>query len=152
MADHDGMSVIVRVVTRWLFGLILAFGLAVAMTGHLTPGGGFAGGVVLAGGLVLLVLAFGRQLGLAATIGRLSSSLDAVGALGFLAMAVFGYLTGQFFERWITLGAPFTIGSTPFIVLMNVAILLKVAAGIFAGFLALVAFGRLAADREGGEK
>ena len=150
MADQGGMSVIVRVVTRWLFGLILAFGLAVALFGHLNPGGGFPGGVVLACGMVLLVLAFGRDLGLAAVLGRLSSSFDAVGALGFLGMAVFGYLAGHFLQRWIAQGAPFTLASTPFIVLMNLAILVKVAAGIFAGFLALVAFGRFVVGEGGG--
>ena len=145
------MSSIVKVVTRWLLGGVFVFGLAVALFGHLSPGGGFAGGVVLACGFVLATLAFGAAEPPASRFGRLSSSLDATGALAFLAIAILGYHAGHFFERWIATGEPFTVGSTPFIVLANLAILLKVAAGVFAGFLALAVFRPEGAGSGGGE-
>ena len=90
-----GMSMIVRVVARWLFGLILVYGLAVAVFGHLTPGGGFAGGVILAGGLALAVLAFGAKQGPAGVFRRWAASLDGVGALAFLTLALLGLFTGH---------------------------------------------------------
>jgi multisubunit Na+/H+ antiporter MnhB subunit len=150
MTEREGMSTIVRVVTRWLLGFVFVFGLAVALFGHLSPGGGFAGGVVLACGFVLATLAFGGRTGPIALVGRIASSLDAVGALAFLAVAVLGYAAGHFFQRWIARGELFTLGSATFIVLMNVAILVKVGAGVFAGFLALVVFGRLGPEEGGG--
>ena len=150
MNETGGMSTIVRTVTRWLLGLILVFGLAVALFGHLAPGGGFAGGVVLACGFVLATLAFGGRAGPARFFGRLTSTLDATGALAFLAIALLGYLAGCFFTRWVACGETFTLGSTPFIVLSNAAIFLKVGSGIFAGFLALAVFGSVAGGQEGG--
>ena len=136
-----GMSIIVKVVTRWIFALTLVFGLGVAFFGHLTPGGGFAGGVVIACAFVMATLAFGTKEGPAAWMRRMASTLDAVGALSFLAIALVGFLGGHFLQRWIGLGETFTLGSTWFVVLMNMAILLKVGAGLFAAFAAIALFG-----------
>ena len=148
MPNQDGMSTIVQVVVRWLFGLIIVFGLAVALFGHMTPGGGFAGGVILACGFVLATLAFGAKQGPAAWLTRAASTLDATGALGFLVVGILGFTAGVFLQRWIALGEPFTLGSTWFVVFMNLAILLKVGAGLFAGFMAVVAFGKLGRQLE----
>lgn len=43
--------------TRMLLPLILLFGAYVFVNGHLTPGGGFQGGAILASGMLLLLLA-----------------------------------------------------------------------------------------------
>ena len=148
MSDTQGMSIIVRVVTRWLFGLTLMFGMAVALFGHITPGGGFAGGTIVACAFVLAILAFGGQRGPGAVFGRWASSLDAVGALTFLVLAVLGYTAGSLLHQWTGRGALFTLGSAPSLVLLNLAILLKVGAGLFAGFMALALFDQ-ATETEG---
>ena len=59
-----GMTPIVQAVSGWVKGFILVFGIYLVLYGHLTPGGGFGGGVVLAMAFVLLVLAFGKEEGL----------------------------------------------------------------------------------------
>ncbi|MDJ0521776.1 MAG: MnhB domain-containing protein [Planctomycetota bacterium] len=151
MSDQQGMSLIVRVVTRWLFGLILVFGLAVALFGHLTPGGGFAGGTIVACAFVLAILAFGGARGPGATFARWASSLDATGALAFLALAILGYTAGAFLHQWAGKGEAFTLGSTPSIVLLNLAILLKVGAGLFAGFIAVALFEQTAESGKGAD-
>jgi len=56
-----GMTVIVKTVSSWVKVLIFLFGIYIILFGHLTPGGGFAGGVILASSYVLLMLAFGRK-------------------------------------------------------------------------------------------
>ena len=38
-----GMTLIVKTITALLIGFILLFGFYVILTGHLSPGGGFAG-------------------------------------------------------------------------------------------------------------
>ena len=43
--SRDGMSLIVRTICRWLKGFILLYGIHIILYGHLTPGGGFAGGI-----------------------------------------------------------------------------------------------------------
>ena len=41
--------------------MIFLYGIYVIVHGHLTPGGGFAGGVILAGSFILLILAYGSD-------------------------------------------------------------------------------------------
>ena len=41
----SGMTVIVKTITRWVKVFIFLFGAYIIVTGHLSPGGGFAGGV-----------------------------------------------------------------------------------------------------------
>jgi len=51
------MSKIVRYSADMLFGAILIFGFYIILHGHLTPGGGFQGGAVLATGAALVIVA-----------------------------------------------------------------------------------------------
>lgn len=149
-SDREGLSVIVQVVTRWILVLIVVYGFGVACFGHLTPGGGFAGGVVIACGFVLATLAFGGRAGPAAAFHRRVAALDAAGALVYLGMAALGWTVGHFMQAWTPRGAEFTLASAPFLVVLNLAILLKVGAGLFAGFMALVLFDRAIETPESG--
>ena len=56
-----GMTIIVKAISSWVKVLIFLFGIYIVIFGHLTPGGGFAGGVILASSYVLLMLAFGKE-------------------------------------------------------------------------------------------
>ncbi|MHC4759697.1 MAG: MnhB domain-containing protein [Planctomycetota bacterium] len=56
-----GMTVIVKNISSWVKVLIFIFGIYLIVFGHLSPGGGFPGGVVLASSFILLMLAFGRE-------------------------------------------------------------------------------------------
>ena len=59
--EHDkGMSVIVKTITRFTVGLILLYGIYILTHGHLSPGGGFAGGVISALSFIHLMLAYGK--------------------------------------------------------------------------------------------
>ena len=51
------MSKLVRTSADLLFPFIFVFGFYVVLHGHLTPGGGFQGGAVLATGFILLFVA-----------------------------------------------------------------------------------------------
>jgi multisubunit Na+/H+ antiporter MnhB subunit len=42
-------------------GLIFVYGAYIVTHGHLTPGGGFAGGALIAGAFILLILANGSE-------------------------------------------------------------------------------------------
>ena len=52
------MTKIVRTTADLFFPFCLVFGLYVVIHGHLTPGGGFQGGAVVASGVMLLILAY----------------------------------------------------------------------------------------------
>lgn len=133
-----GMTVIVRTVTRLTVGLILLFGIYLVLHGHISPGGGFSGGVVIALAFVHLVLAFGRR-GTATGLSESAAGrIESIGALAFLVLGLFGLMAGYFLLNFLHKGEPFTVASAGFIPLCNIAICLKVGAGLFAVFLALV--------------
>jgi len=96
--SQNGMSVIVRTVTRMIYGLAIVFGFYVIMHGHLTPGGGFQGGAVVASAFALLLVAFGT----AGVKGRLNKhllqTLEEIGALAFLGLGFAGLGTAFFYN------------------------------------------------------
>lgn len=147
MASKEaGMTLIVKTITRFTVGLILLYGIYIVLHGHLTPGGGFAGGVIIALSFVHLLLAFGRDQALRKLNQTRASFVESIGALLFLSVALAGFAGGFFFYNFfLNKGGPFTLFSAGIIPLCNIAICLKVGAGLFAIFLTLVLF-------NGGEK
>ena len=139
MKQH-GMTSIVKNTARLVSGFIAVFGLYVALTGHLGPGGGFAGGVILAASGILILLAFGRRYTTTIITERIVHVADAAGASVFLLVAVMGFLVGSFFANFIPTGEPHHLNSGGAIPISNLAILVKVGAGLFGAFLALSAF------------
>ncbi len=137
-----GMTSIVKTVVRFALGIIVIFGAYIVLYGHLTPGGGFAGGVILACGYIVLTLAFGRQIALRKMNNKAASILDTSGVLAFLAIGLLGYTGGYFFLNFLGRGKMFDLVSAGTIPLCNIAIGLKVTASLFAIFLALSIFGR----------
>ena len=138
----EGMTFIVKSITRILVAIIFLFGIYITVYGHLTPGGGFAGGIMLACGLILITLAFGKNTALKKLSDFWASLLDNLGALTFWSLALLGYTGGYFFMNFIERSDPFGLFSAGTILFANIAIGLKVFASIFAVFLTLTIFGR----------
>ncbi len=92
-----GMTLIVKTITRITIGLILLFGIYIILHGHLSPGGGFAGGVIVALSFVHMMLAFGKDVAVAKISRNLASNLESIGAIMFLTVALLGFLGGSFF-------------------------------------------------------
>ena len=135
----SGMSLIVKTITRLTVGLILLYGIYIVIHGHISPGGGFAGGVIIALSLIHLMLAFGKDLVLKKVSKAAASLFESIGALMFLAIALTGFIGGYFFLNFFTnKGEPFKLFSAGIIPLCNIAISLKVGAGLFAIFVVLV--------------
>ncbi len=138
------MSVVVRTVTRFLLPAVVMFGAYVIMHGHVTPGGGFQGGAVIASAVALVVVAFGAQ-----RLRRHKETLavlEDVGALTFVVLAFLGLGVTFFFNSLAGAGGLFgreiaapelLPGSHPgglntggMLALMNWAVGLKVLAGL----------------------
>jgi multicomponent Na+:H+ antiporter subunit B len=135
-----GMTLIVKTITRLTVGLILLFGIYIVLHGHLTPGGGFAGGVIIALSFIHLMLAFGKGIALKKLSEVRASFLESLGAILFLSIAILGFAAGYFFLNFFPdKGEPFSFFSAGIIPLCNIAISFKVGAGLFAVFVALVA-------------
>jgi len=143
-----GMTVIVKSISSWVKILIFLFGIYITIFGHLTPGGGFAGGVILACSYILLILAFGREFAEENLSLPVASKLDCVGALLFAAVALFGLFYGAaaFFYNFLHQEIqadkvkPLELVSAGTIPLSNIAICLKVGASLFLVFLVLSTF------------
>ncbi len=139
----EGMGEIVRTVARWLNGIILTYGIYIVLYGHITPGGGFAGGVIIACGFILLTLAGGQEQGLSFFSKKAASALDSIGVLLFLALALVAiWATGTFLENFIGTSerARFTLFSGGIMPIANVGLGLKVASSLFLAFTVLAAF------------
>jgi len=142
MNNSEGMSMIVKTVTRWLKGFLLLYGIYIVLYGHLTPGGGFAGGVIVACAFILLTLAEGQRIGFKTLNKTTASELDSVGALIFLGVAVAGiFVAGAFFKNFIATAVAdrFNLISAGVIPICNIGIGLKVGASLFVVFTILAA-------------
>ena len=138
-----GPSIVVKTVARWVVAFIFLYGLYIVAYGHLSPGGGFAGGVILACAFMLEVLAWGKGSALAAFPFRIAKRLDSAGALLFLALALLGFLfAGGFFVNVIqklSPGRPLALFNGGIIPLSNIAIAIKVCASLFLVMVVLSA-------------
>ena len=99
-----------------LLPLILLFGIYVFLHGHLTPGGGFQGGVIIASGLFLALVA-----GLAKELPHeLLNRLETAAGLGYVAVGLLGiWLAAGFLDpRFLPageFGALLSAGAIPLI-------------------------------------
>ena len=122
--------------TRLLVPLIALFGAYVFLNGHLTPGGGFQGGAIIASAVLLLLLTDpARRLG-----HRLIAATEAVSGLAYVAIGLLGIaLAGGFLDnRILPLGEFGSILSAGAIPLIYALIGLKVGAE-FSSILASLA-------------
>jgi len=137
-----GMTPVVKTVVRFAIGIIFMFGWYIILYGHLTPGGGFAGGTILACGYVILTLAFGKELGMRKMSDMAASIIDNTCALLFVVVPIIGIAFGYFFLNFPPHGKPFNLVSAGVIPLYNIIIGLKITSSLFAIFMALSIFGR----------
>jgi multicomponent Na+:H+ antiporter subunit B len=133
-----GMTLIVKTITRLTVGLILLYGIYIVLHGHLSPGGGFPGGVIIGLSFIHLMLAFGKDTALKRLNQVRASFFESLGAIMFLGIALLGFFGGYFFLNILKKGEPFSLFSAGIIPLCNIAICLKVGAGLFLIFVALV--------------
>jgi len=130
----QGMTIIVKTISSWVKVLIVLFGIYIILFGHLTPGGGFAGGVILASSYVLLMLAFGGEFVKKDLPLSLVAKLDCLGAFMFILIAILGLVFGgAFFVNFLVekYGQPLHLLSAGTIPFSNIAIGLKVGASLF---------------------
>jgi len=121
----------VRVLGLGLTPPTVLFGIYVISHGHLTPGGGFQGGVVLATGVLLIYLAGElddlHSLYTEAALER----AEAIGAGGFVAVGLLGAATGSaFLDNVFPLGKTGTIFSAGTVPLINLSVGIEIAAGL----------------------
>lgn len=125
-----GTSNAVRVIGLTLLGPIVLYGLYVVAHGHLTPGGGFQGGVVLATGALLVYLS-GEYVTLRRVRPQAFIDLaEATGAGSYVVVGLYGLVVaGSFLANFVPLGRIGTLPSAGTMPIINLAVGLEVAAG-----------------------
>ena len=123
--------------TNLVLPILLTLGLYIIIHGHLSPGGGFQGGVLIAGAIAIIYIGYGFKgvnKGVAANTFKIAED---IGALGFIILAFLGLVFGgTFFKNIFYLGEPGELFSSGSIFLMNFAVGFKVFAGV--SFLILI--------------
>lgn len=132
--DADAGSILTSAADL-MFPLLVTVGLCIVLHGHLTPGGGFQGGVILAAAFFLPLLARpGSRLN-----HRVLSIVEGLAGAGFIAIGLWALWSGgEFLQPMLskgTLGGLFSAGTLP---LLYLAVGLKVGAEL-AGLLATIA-------------
>ncbi len=136
-------SSIVTITADIMFPFIMIFGAYIILHGHLTPGGGFQGGAVIASGVILLLIAHNiREIESLISLQMLKNA-EAIGLLLFGLSALVAVFFGSgFFTNWLVntgslFGAPIEYGPNPgylntggVIPIMNIAVGLEVLGGL----------------------
>jgi multisubunit Na+/H+ antiporter MnhB subunit len=134
-------SKILKTIAQKLFPLILMFGFYLTLHGHLSPGGGFQGGVVMGTAIILLALSYGINETEKRFKDKELSMIEKIAILIFIFLGMIGILKGYpFFKDVFPLGQSGCLVSAGMMIALNLVISLKVAAGITGIFYALVKY------------
>lgn len=122
-----------------LSALIFVFGSYIIIHGHILPGGGFTGGVLLASAFIVMILAFGLDYFQLRRQKEVTSILESMSVLLILLFAFGGLFMGSqfFFNNYFPKGEPGSLVSAGNIPIYSILIGIKVAATLFTIFLAL---------------
>lgn len=116
---------ILDVSSRFIAPLMMLFGVYVFTHGHLTPGGGFQGGAIIAVSVLLLYMSHNGY----NAPSRGLKLLEGLAGLGYVAIGLAGlYLTGYFLKNFMHAGAMGDLLSAGTVPLIYTLIGLKVAA------------------------
>jgi multicomponent Na+:H+ antiporter subunit B len=127
--DDPVASDAIRLFGVLMVGVVLVVGLWLAAFGLVTPGGGFQGGVAVAGGIVLVFLAAGyrpwRRFGREARL----DPFEGVGAASYVALGLAALVAGApFLHNLLGPGLTGTLRSGGSMSLLNWAVAVEVAA------------------------
>lgn len=137
-----GMSVIVKKVAQLLSAMIFVFGMYIITHGHVLPGGGFSGGVLLASSFIVLILAQGKEYLKLKKQREATSVFESLSALLILLLGISGLFAGSLFlfNNYLPKGQPGDLLSAGNIPIYSILIGIKVAATLFTIFLALTIY------------
>jgi multicomponent Na+:H+ antiporter subunit B len=128
IAPHTSDSI--RVLGLLLVGPIVLFGIYIVIHAHLSPGGGFQGGVVLATALLHVYLSGEYLIAKRLSPESVVEATEATGAGGFVVIGLAGLIAASsFLENFLPLGRSGELLSAGTVPLINVSVGLAVTAG-----------------------
>ncbi|AHF80750.1 Na(+)/H(+) antiporter subunit B [Thermococcus paralvinellae] len=122
------MSTVVRTTTKLVSPFLVTYAAYLMVYGHLSPGGGFQAGVILAVSVILLITSHGykkvRKKFKFKEVGIIESS----SAIFLVSLGLVGVLFGGFFYNFLNGGKFGSLVSGGIVPLFNIAVGLKVGA------------------------
>ena len=90
-------SMILKLISLPVSIILICLGVMTILGGHITPGGGFQGGAMIASGIILSVLVYGMGNSPLELSHLYIEVLESVGALGFVIFGLIGLFVGGFY-------------------------------------------------------
>jgi len=127
-------DIIIKSITRIVIPFAQVYGIYMILNGHISPGGGFAGGAIIGTTLILYTLVFGREKGKKKFSHKVSEIAESGGIMIFIFIGLIGMIVGGRFLMNLDSGFPEgelgTILSGGMIPLLMIAIGIKVTSTI----------------------
>ncbi|MGL5352163.1 MAG: hydrogen gas-evolving membrane-bound hydrogenase subunit E [Clostridium sp.] len=126
-------DLIVKNVAKYIIPFLLVFGIYIVLNGHISPGGGFAGGAIMGASLILYSSAYGYK-NVKTVITEKVIKRVTFGSLGFYAVAKsYSFFTGaNHIASGIPLGTPGDIISAGLILPLNICVGLVVTCTMYS--------------------
>lgn len=116
---------ILKISSKFLFPLIFLFGFYIFIHGHLTPGGGFQGGTIVAAAVLMMYFASNNYRVNTAGI----KILESLSGLSFIIIGIFGlFILGDFLQNFLNKGIMGELFSAGIVPIIYILIGLKVSA------------------------
>lgn len=77
--------------------VLICMGIMTILGGHITPGGGFQGGAMIAGGVILCIIVYGVKYSPIHFSHDFISAIESIGALGYVILGLVGLFASGFF-------------------------------------------------------
>ena len=127
--SRQNASVIVKTGARILFPLIIILGVYVFVHGHLTPGGGFQGGAIIASGFLLMFMSYRTY----KVNHKVLSLFETFAGTSFVLLGLTGLIWGtSFLANILPFGEANTLFSAGIIPLIYIAVGIKVGSELTA--------------------
>jgi len=127
--NRQNASLIVKTGARILFPLIILLGAYVFVHGHLTPGGGFQGGAIIASGFLLMFISYRTY----HVNHKILSLMETLAGSAFVIIGLLGLIYGHsFLANVLPFGQANTLFSAGVIPLIYIAVGFKVGAELTA--------------------
>ena len=91
------MSTILKLFVFPISVIIILVGINTILGGHITPGGGFQGGAMIAGGIIFCIIVHGLKESPIKISHNFMASLESAGALGYVFLGLAGLVFSGFF-------------------------------------------------------
>ena len=91
------MSTILKIIAFPASVILICYGALTILGGHITPGGGFQGGAIMASGIIFCLVVYGLDDSPIKFTDNFMASIESIGALGYVFLGLAGLFTTGFF-------------------------------------------------------